>query len=774
MNRPRSPLRQALLITAVALLVTASAIWAPGLLDAASAVASAQLKHRPNEANPFNIRFRDVTREAGINFHHERAQSPQRLYPETMGAGVAWIDYDQDGYLDAFFVNSGYTPNFHPTEPPQPALYRNNGNGTFTDVTAASKIHTDGTMFFGVAVGDYDNDGFPDIYMTGYRHSVLLHNNGDGTFTDVTAKAGVGNDGNWGTAAGWFDYDRDGKLDLLVTNYVQFDVDHPVVCGDWRPGASKAPQVSAYCHPDNFPGTSPRLYHNNGDGTFTDVTEKAGLLNKDGKSLAVVLADLNGDGWPDIFIANDTQRNFVYINKGDGTFRDASYTSGAGFSEDGRAEAGMSADAADVMNNSLPYLFVSHLDFELNRMYRNNGDGTFTDYTIASALGQSNILNSAFGARFFDFDNDGWRDLLVVNGHILDNISLYHPEVAYEEEKKLYRNTGQGHFVEATKSQGPDFRSPRVGRGLAVGDYDNDGWQDFLVSNNGQDAQLFHNDGGGPPFRPGTPRPAAGVRTPGADVDRGVVGAPPFDSHKGGSSAPTISPSPPVQPSPALPPEDDRPSLRPKPKTTSPPQNPPGADNPSGNVSPPVLSPPNGSAAEAPSPRQGAVSTVPKHDAAPGASAPEGTPSLAPGGVIDYRKGKDKVDSGASDLRQGTDLSVPKGAASTGASAPEAGSPKNHWLAIRLIGTKSNRDAIGARMKLVAGDLISYDQSKGGMSYCSAQDPRIFFGLGSHKRADSLEIWWPSGQHESLTNLPVDVFLIIEEGSGSANAVRYH
>src|SRR5271155_3505825 len=453
---------------------------------------------RPNEADPYHVQFHDVTRQAGIHFHHDRAQSPARLYPETMGAGVAWIDYDQDGYLDAFFVNSGYTPNYHPAEPPQPALYHNNRDGTFTDVTAASKIHTDGTMYFGAAVGDYDNDGYPDIYMTGYRHSVLLHNNGDGTFTDVTAKAGVGNDGNWGTAAGWFDYDRDGLLDLLVTNYVQFDVDHPVVCGDWRPGTRDAPKVSSYCHPDNFSGTSPRLYHNNGDGTFTDVTERAGLTNKDGKSLALVLADLDNDGWPDIFIANDTQRNFVYFNNKNGTFTDASYTSGAGFSEDGRPEAGMSADAADIMNNGLLYLFVSHLDFELNRLYRNNGDGTFTDYTIASGVGQSDILNSAFGARFFDFDNDGWRDLLVVNGHILDNIKLYHPEVKYEEEKTLYRNLGQGRFVDATKSQPEDFRAPHVGRGLAVGDYDNDGWQDFLVSNNGEDAQLFHNDGGLP------------------------------------------------------------------------------------------------------------------------------------------------------------------------------------------------------------------------------------------------------------------------------------
>jgi enediyne biosynthesis protein E4 len=554
---------------------------------------SVTLRRRSDVINPYHVQFRDVTREAGIHFHHERASSAQKLYVETMGPGVAWIDYNNDGYLDAFFVNSGVTPFFHADPPPQPALYRNNRNGTFTDVTAQSKIHTDGTFFFGVAVADYDNDGFPDIYMTGYRHSVLLHNNGDGTFTDVTAKAGVGDDGAWGTAAGWFDYDHDGKLDLLVTNYVQYDVDHPELCGDDRPG------YRAYCHPEHFRGSSAKLYHNNGDGTFTDVTEKAGLTNTDGKSLAVVLADLDGDGWPDIFIANDTQRNFLYLNNGDGTFRDATRKSNAGFSEEGRSEAGMSADAADVMNNGLLYLFVSHLDFELNRLYRNNGDGTFTDYTIASGIGQTNILNSSFGARFFDFDNDGWRDLLVINGHILDNIPLFHPEVTYEEEKTLYRNIGEARFVDITRTEGKDFRAKHVGRGLAVGDYDNDGWQDFLVSNNGEDAQLFRNEGG---------------------------------------------------------------------------------------------------------------------------------------------------------------------------SSPEA--KGNHWLAVKLIGITSNRDGIGASLKLTAGDFTSYDQMKGGMSYCSAQDPRIYFGLGKHEKVDTLVVRWPSGYIQEMKDIPADTIVVVTEGVG-AKALKY-
>ena len=538
-------------------------------------------------ANPFKVQFEDVTRQAGIHFHHERAASPEKLYVETMGAGAGWLDYNQDGWMDAFLVNSGPTPLFHPASNPQPALYRNNGDGTFTDVTHASGIRSDGGFFFGVAIADYDNDGYPDIYMTGYRHSVLYHNNGDGTFTDVTAKAGVGDDGEWATAAGWFDYDRDGKLDLLVTNYVKFDVDHPVSCGDSRPG------YRAYCHPDSFHGSSMKLYHNNGDGTFTDVTKKAGLENTDGKSLAVVLADLNGDGWPDIFIANDTQRNFIYLNNGDGTFRDVSYTSGAGFSEDGKPEAGMSADAADLTNTGKMDLFVSHLDFELNRLYRANGDGTFTDATIPSGIAQTNILNSSFGARFFDFDNDGWRDLLVINGHILDNIGLYHPDVKYEEPKRLYRNTGGGHFVDASATEPAGFLAPRVGRGLAVGDYNNDGWLDFLVNNNGEDAQLFRN---------------------------------------GGASSPAAA--------------------------------------------------------------------------------------------------------------------------------------KNHWLGIRLIGTKSNRDGLGTRIKLTAGDFTSYDQAKGGMSYCSAQDPRIYFGLGPHGKIDKIELAWPSGAKQEIDNVTADQIVTIEEGKG--------
>ncbi len=415
----------------------------------------------------------------------------EKLYVETMGAGVGWIDFDQDGLLDALFVNSGATPEFRPSTPPQPALYRNLGNGTFVDVTERAGLSIGpGFFFFGVAVGDYDNDGYPDLYLSGYRGSLLYRNTAQGSFEDVTRRAGVGAEADWATAAGWFDYDRDGRLDLLVTNYVQYDVEHNVICGD------PTPELRAYCHPDSFPGTTPRLYRNTGGGTFDDVTADAKLINSDGKSLALALADLDNDGWTDVFISNDTQRNFLYFNNGDGTFDDASYMSGAGFSEDGKTEAGMSAGAGDIDGDGDIDLYVSHLDSELDRLYINEGNRLFIDATVSSGLGTSNILNSSFGADFLDADNDGKRDLLVITGHIMDNIDIYHPGVTYAEINKLYRNLGKGNFIDVSDTQPESFLAPRVGRGLAVGDYNNDGFPDFLVNNNGEQGQLFRNSAG--------------------------------------------------------------------------------------------------------------------------------------------------------------------------------------------------------------------------------------------------------------------------------------
>jgi hypothetical protein len=490
------------------------------------------LHTQATQSSPFDIQFDEVSEAAGVDFHHERAQSDEKLYLETMGAGVGWIDYDQDGLLDAFFVNSGATPHFTPETPPQPALYRNLGNGTFTDVTERAGLTVGpGFFFFGVTVGDYDRDGYPDLYVSGYRRSLLYRNTGRGGFEDVTEQAGVGHHGEWATAAGWFDYNRDGQLDLLVSSYVQYDVERNVVCGD------PTPERRAYCHPDSFPGTTPRLYRNDGNGTFTDVTEAAGLINTDGKSLAVALADLDGDGWDDIFIANDTQRNFVYFNNGDGTFDDAGYFSGAGFSEDGKVEAGMSAGAADVDGDGDIDLYVSHLDAELNRLYINQGHRLFVDFTIGSGLGATNIMNSSFGAEFLDADNDGHRDLLVANGHIMDNIAIYHAGVTYEEIRKLYRNLGGGRFIDVSQTQPESFLAPRIGRGLAVGDFDNDGFPDFVVNNNGQAGQLFRNSANGSHWLGvrlngvGSPRDPAGTKLM-VKADKSIL----YDQDIGGRS----------------------------------------------------------------------------------------------------------------------------------------------------------------------------------------------------------------------------------------------
>lgn len=532
--------------------------------------------------NPWNVQFEDVTEASGIRFLHERAASPEKLVVETMGPGCAWLDYDQDGFLDAFFVNSGRTPNFNPATFPQPALYHNNGDGTFTDVTAKSGIKLTEGFYIGVAVADFDNDGFPDIYMTGYGRSVLFHNNGNGTFTDVTESAGVANHGRWATAAAWFDYDHDGRLDLLVTNYIDYDWEHDPYCGVREPG------YRVYCDPFHFHGTSMRLYHNNGDGTFTDFTEKAGLLNLDGKSLGVVVADFDGDGWDDILIANDGMRSFLYFNNRNGTFRDATYESGAAFGGNGEVESGMGIDAADAMGRGRMDFYICHMDSQANRLYENNGDGTFTDITLVSGLGFTSIYNTSYAARFADWDNDGNRDLIVVNGSMLDNIGLYHPGSAYAEPKKLYRNLGGGQFVDATVTQNPSFLVPRVGRGLAVGDYDNNGAVDFLQSNNGQAAQLYRNSG------------AAG----------------------------------------------------------------------------------------------------------------------------------------------------------------------NRWLGLRLVGSRSNRDAIGAQVRLQTDTFSSFDQVRGGSSYCSSHDPRIYFGLGKHSMVEKLDIRWPTGQVETFKNVAVDRILTIREGSG--------
>ena len=537
---------------------------------------------KPRIAPPSpTVTFTDIRKSAGIEFVQDSTQTEEKYYLETMGTGVAWIDYDQDGFMDLYFVQSAATDAYKPARPLRSALYRNNGDGTFTDVTEKAHVGAEGHYGQGVAIGDFDNDGFPDIYVTGYGRAILYRNNDDGTFTDVTAKAGVADDGNWSSSAGWFDFDKDGWLDLLVTNYIDWSPKNNIYCGEHKPG------FRSYCNPNNYRGQKTKLYRNNHDGTFTDVSEKSGVGLPESKGMSMLLADLNNDGWPDIAVANDTWPNFLFENKHDGTFNDVSLISGLAASEDGRYEAGMGIDAADVDGDGNLDIYITHLDFELNRLYHNNGDGTFTDATYSSGIGNKAILLSGVAAKFIDYDNDGWPDILQANGAMLENVQLYHSLVSYKEPLLMFRNLGHGKFEKVSESLGPDFNRPMAGRGLATADFLNDGQVGIAVNCRGESPLLLRNDG----------------------------------------------------------------------------------------------------------------------------------------------------------------------------------SP-NHWLEVLLIGTKSNRDGIGSLLKLSSGGVVQIDQSKGGTSYMSASDPRIHFGLGKRTKIDSLQITWPSGQIDKLTNLPIDSIVAVKEGVG--------
>ncbi len=533
-------------------------------------------------AQPNPITFVDVAQSSGITFLHDNAASTEKYLIETMGSGCAWIDYDQNGLLDLYLVNGAATRVYTPKQPLRGALYRNNGDGTFTDVTTKAGVGAEGLFGMGVAVGDYDNDGFPDLLVLGYGRCILYHNNGDGTFTDVTTRAGLQNSDLWASSAAWFDYDNDGKLDVVIANYVDWSPEHNFYCGDRGPG------MRSYCHPDDFHGQPPSLYHNNGDGTFTDVSKSSGVGLKRGNGLGVVTFDYDGDGWQDIFIANDHMPNFLFHNNRDGTFREVGYMAGVAVSADGQFEAGMGTDAADTTGDGRLDLIVGHLDMQLARVYQNMGDQTFEDATLRSKISYATYHMSTFGTRFMDYDNDGSRDVFMANGHVLDNVQLYHEGTKYAEPKLMFRNTGHGVFENVSDRLGPDFQRPRVSRGAAIGDFDNDGDLDILVNNCGQPPQLLRNDGGN----------------------------------------------------------------------------------------------------------------------------------------------------------------------------------ANRWLEILLVGTKSNRDGVGARIRVSAGDLVLYDERKGGMSYQSAQDPRLHFGLGNHATVDSLDIIWPSGIKTKLLNLKSNQIITVKEGVG--------
>jgi len=452
---------------------------------------SAQQPAKASQA-PDNVRYTDIRKSAGITFVQDSTQTDQKYYLETMGTGVAWLDYDQDGLMDLYFVQSGATGIYKPSQPLRSALYHNNGDGTFTDITAKAGVGGEGHYGQGVAVGDFDNDGYPDIYVTGYGRAILYHNNGNGTFTDLTVKAGVGDEGQWSTSAGWFDFDKDGWLDLVVTNYIQWTPETNQWCGERQPG------YRAYCNPNNYKGEKTRLYHNNHDGTFTDVSDKSGVGLPESKGMGMVLADFRNDGWQDIAIANDTWPNFLFLNNRDGTFTDASLLSGLAASEDGRYEAGMGIDAEDVDGDGFLDIYVTHLAHELNRLYHNNGDGTFTDVTYSSGLGTKAMLLSGVAAKFLDYDNDGWPDIIQANGAMLDNISLYHGEVSYKEPLLMFHNLGNGRFEKTSESLGLDFMRPIVGRGLATADFNNDGRIGIAVNVRGDYPELLRNDGPNP------------------------------------------------------------------------------------------------------------------------------------------------------------------------------------------------------------------------------------------------------------------------------------
>jgi enediyne biosynthesis protein E4 len=526
-----------------------------------------------------SVTFRDITAQAGIRFTHNNGAFGKKWLPETMGPGCAFIDYDHDGYPDIVLINGEDFPGHPHAGATTLKLYHNNHNGTFTDVTRQSGLAV--SMFgLGVAVGDYDNDGFDDLFVSALGQSRLFHNNGNGTFTDVTKSAGIWGPHEFSTSAAWVDYDRDGKLDLLVANYVQWSVTGDLYCT--LDGTHKS-----YCTPESYKGTSVRLWHNLGGGRFEDATEKAGLGDPTSKSLGIAILDTNGDGWPDILIANDTQPNKLYINQKNGTFREGGVTAGIAFSEDGVARAGMGVDAADYDRSGHPSVLISNFANQMVSLYHNEGNGLFVDQAPQSEVGRATLVTLGFGCFFFDYDNDGWPDIFVADGHIENEIERVQKRVSYAEPPHLFRNLGGGKFTEVTGQMGTSFAAPKVARAAAYADIDNDGFLDLLVTTNAGPAYLFHNEGG-----------------------------------------------------------------------------------------------------------------------------------------------------------------------------------TNHSLRIKLVGTKSNRDGIGAIVQVKAGGGKQSKMLRSGSSYLAQSELVLTFGLGAQTKADEVEIQWPSGQIDKLSNVSAGETVTVEEGKG--------
>jgi len=530
-----------------------------------------------------NYPFEEISAEkSGIHWVHTSGKSTARFLPETTGPGCAFFDYDNDGWMDIYLVNSGKCDFYDPNPPLRNALYHNNRDGSFTDVTEKARV-PGGGYGQGVAVGDYDGDGFPDLYVTQYGRSILYHNNGDGTFTDVTEKAGVAAPG-WSSSAVWFDYDNDGKLDLFVCQFVQFSRTINQSCGSGEEGKH------GYCIPRLYKPMPSWLFHNNGDGTFTDVSKNSGIAASMGKAWGVVATDLNNDGQMDLFVSNDTAPNFVFMNRGKGRFEEIGTFAGVAYSGDGRARSGMGLDSADFNQDGWMDLFVANIDLERFAIYQNNHDESFDDLAAPTGIGTATRLMSGWGLKFFDYDNDGYLDLFLANGNPDDLIENIHSMVKYQEPLMLFHGTGKS-FVNVSSQSGPVFTKPLSARGMAIGDFDNDGATDVLVANNDGAPILLHN----------------------------AIGS------------------------------------------------------------------------------------------------------------------------------------------------------QNHWLGIKLVGTKSNPDAIGARITYQAQDLKQQRMKVGGGSFLSSHDPRIVLGIGKRAKIDWLEIKWPlpSGKVERFIGLPIDRYITIVEGTGS-------
>jgi hypothetical protein len=430
------------------------------------------------------FRFTDVTTQGGIHFQHNSGAFGGKFLPETLGSGCAFLDYDRDGWQDILLINGSDWPGHKKTRSTL-RLYHNNGNGTFTDVTARAGLDVE-LYGMGVAVGDYNNDGFPDILITCVGQNRLFRNTGKGTFVDATNASGLGKRDGFSTSALWFDYDRDGLLDLFVCNYVKWSPEHDVFC-------SLDGKHKSYCTPEAYRGATCWLFHNRGDGTFEDVTAHSGIFDSSSKSLGVALIDDNRDGWPDLLVANDTQPNKLYRNQRDGKFKDVAVEAGLAFSSEGKARAGMGVDVGDFDNSGAPGVAITNFDNEMIGLYRASSKG-FEDIAPQSGVGMASRNSLGFGCAFFDVNLDGWLDFAVANGHIDETVRNIRGNVGYAQPPQLFLNSGKGGFREIAAEVGGGFERPKVGRGLAYGDFDRDGDLDLLITTNNGPAYLYRND----------------------------------------------------------------------------------------------------------------------------------------------------------------------------------------------------------------------------------------------------------------------------------------